>query len=202
MPTESSTMHEVTQILNQIKSGDPSAADHLLPLVYDELRRLATAKLAQERPGMTLQATALVHEVYIRLVDQEQVQCWESSGRFFAAAAEAMRRILVESARSKQRLKRGGDWNRLDLDSIAVQLPGTNVDILALDEALSQLAKEHPDKAELVRLRFFAGLTIDEVAQAMGISTATAGRSWRYARAWLAEKLDEADPENSVHPLS
>ena len=195
-------MHEVTQILSQIKSGDPSVADQLLPLVYDELRRLATAKLAQERPGMTLQATALVHEVYIRLVDQEQVQCWESSGRFFAAAAEAMRRILVESARSKQRLKRGGDWNRLDLDSIEVQLPGTNIDILALDEALSQLAKEHPDKAELVRLRFFTGLTIDESAQAMGISTATAGRSWRYARAWLAEKLDEADREKSDHQLS
>ena len=146
---------------------------------------------------MTLQATALVHEVYIRLVDQDQdqVQCWESSGLFFATAAEAMRRILVESARSKQRLKRGGDWNRLDLDSIAVQLPGTNVDILAMDEALSQLAKEHLEKADLVRLRFFAGLTIDEVSQAMGNSTATAGRSWRYARAWLAEKLDEADPE-------
>ena len=195
-------MHDVTQILSQIESGDPSVAEKLLPLVYEELRKLAAARLAQERPGQTLQATALVHEAYIRLVDAEQAQHWDSRGRFFAAAAEAMRRILVESARSKLRLKRSGAWNRLDLDSIEVQLPGTNVDILALDEALNELAEQHPEKAKLVRLRFFTGLTIEEVAQVMGISTASAGRSWRYARAWLAEKLDGADPEKSVHPLS
>ncbi|MEQ1830674.1 MAG: sigma-70 family RNA polymerase sigma factor [Pirellula sp.] len=183
-------MSEITQILLNMNQDGQLATNQLLPLVYDELKRLAARKLAIEQPGHTLQTTALVHEAYVRLVGDDK-PAWENRVHFFAAAAEAMRRILVDSARSKQRLKRGGDWNRVDLDSIEAQLPEAHVDILALDEALNELSKEHPQKAELVRLRFFAGLTIDEVALAMGISTATAVRSWRYARAWLAEKLAE-----------
>lgn len=186
-------MSEVTQILSEIQKGNRISTNQLLPLVYDELKRLASRKMAMENPGNTLQTTALVHEAYTRLVGHDDVPCWESRSHFFSAAAEAMRRILVERARSKQRLKRGGQWHREDLESIELEMPVPNVDILALNEALDELAREQPEKAELVKLRFFAGLTIEEIAQAMGISTATAGRMWRYARTWLAEKLADDD---------
>jgi RNA polymerase sigma factor (TIGR02999 family) len=182
-------MNEVTRILSAIDQGDPRAAEQLLPLVYDELRRLAAAKLAQEKPGQTLQATALVHEAYLRLVDTDQVQHWNSRGHFFAAAAEAMRRILVENARRKGRRKRGGDLRRWDVQVNEPAVEGLDVDILAVDEALSQMAHEHPEKVELVKLRYFAGMTLAEAASALGISTATADRQWRYARAWLARHL-------------
>jgi RNA polymerase sigma factor (TIGR02999 family) len=188
-------MNEVTRVLSAIEGGDPHAAKQLLPLVYDELRQLAAQKLAQERPGQTLQATALVHEAYLRLVDVKNAQHWNSRGHFFAAAAEAIRRILVESARRKGRRKRGGDWQRREVEFIEPAIEGPHPDILAVDEALSQLAGEHPDKAELVKLRYFAGLTLAEAASAMGISTATADRRWRYARAWLARRLRQSgDP--------
>ena len=186
-------MSEVTQILSEIQKGNRISTNQLLPLVYDELKRLASRKMAMENPGNTLQTTALVHEAYTRLVGDDEVPCWDSRSHFFSAAAEAMRRILVERARSKQRLKRGGQWHREDLESIELEMPVPNVDILALNEALDELAREQPEKAELVKLRFFAGLTIEEIAQAMGISTATAGRMWRYARTWLAEKLADDD---------
>lgn len=186
-------MSEVTQILSEIQKGNRISTNQLLPLVYDELKRLASRKMAMENPGNTLQTTALVHEAYTRLVGHDDVPCWESRSHFFSAAAEAMRRILVERARSKQRLKRGGQWHREDLESIELEMPVPNVDILALNEALDELVREQPEKAELVKLRFFAGLTIEEIAQAMGISTATAGRMWRYARTWLAEKLADDD---------
>lgn len=187
-------MSEVTRILNAIERGDPHAASQLLPLVYEELRRLASRKLSQEKPGQTLQATALVHEAYLRLVasgrkDGEPEQQWDSRGHFFAAAAEAMRRILVDKARRKQRLKRGGDRQRLDLDQIEAAVPGPSGDLLALDEALEQLAAEDAQKAELVKLRYFAGLTLEEAGRCLGISRATANRYWEYARAWLFERL-------------
>jgi RNA polymerase sigma factor (TIGR02999 family) len=180
-------MSDVTRILSQIEQGDPAAAEQLLPLVYDELRKLAAARLAQEKPGQTLQATALVHEAYIRLVDTQQAQHWNSRGHFFGAAAEAMRRILVENARKKGRLKRGGD--RLQVAAFELATSGPDVDILALDEALTEFQRHQPQKAELVKLRYFAGLTLAEAAAALDISTATADRHWRYARAWLAQKL-------------
>lgn len=186
-------MSEVTQILSEIQKGNRISTNQLLPLVYAELKRLASRKMAMENPGNTLQTTALVHEAYTRLVGGDDLPCWDSRSHFFSAAAEAMRRILVERARSKQRLKRGGQRHREDLESIELEMPVPNVDILALNEALDELALEQPEKAELVKLRFFAGLTIEEVAQAMGISTATAGRMWRYARTWLAEKLADDD---------
>ena len=186
-------MSEVTQILSEIQKGNRISTNQLLPLVYAELKRLASRKMAMKNPGNTLQTTALVHEAYTRLVGHDDVPCWESRSHFFSAAAEAMRRILVERARSKQRLKRGGQWHREDLESIELEMPVPNVDILALNEALDELVREQPEKAELVKLRFFAGLTIEEIAQAMGISTATAGRMWRYARTWLAEKLADDD---------
>jgi RNA polymerase sigma factor (TIGR02999 family) len=178
-------MDAITEVLNAIEQGDPRAAEQLLPLVYDELRKLAAQKLAQEKPGQTLQATALVHEAYLRLVDVEKAPHWDSRGHFFAAAAEAMRRILVEQARRRGRLKRGGDRQRLDLDALQLSVPEAADELLALDEALSELAQLHPDKAELVKLRYFAGLTVPEAAQALGISTSTADRHWAYARAWL-----------------
>src|SRR5438045_32080 len=166
-------MSELTRILTAIEGGDPNAAAQLLPLVYDELRQLAAQRLAQESPGQTLQATALVHDVYLRLVDVEKVQQWNSRGHFFAAAAEAMRRILVESARRKHRLRRGGHRARVDLDGLEVAAPERSDDLLALDEALSQLAPVDPQAAELVKLRYFAGLTVREAAEALGVAPRT-----------------------------
>jgi RNA polymerase sigma factor (TIGR02999 family) len=182
-------MPDVTQILSQIEQGDPSAADQLLPLVYDELRKLATARLAHERPGQTLQATALVHEAYVRLVDNGAPQ-WNSRRHFFAAAAEAMRRILVEQARRKQSIKHGGQLHRQPLTEQEVSLPSRNLDILALNEALDRLAEREPRKAELVKLRFFAGLTITQSAQALNISESTADADWAYAKSWLRLQID------------
>src|SRR6516225_6628233 len=184
-------MNKVTHVLAAIEQGDPHAADRLLPLVYDELRRLAAQKLAHEKPGQTFQATALVHEAYLRLVDVEKAQHWDSRGHFFAAAAEAMRRVLVENVRRKMSKKRGGDGERVPLDQIEIALPPPADDLLALDEALTRLAAERPAVAELVKLRFFAGLTMDEAAQTLGISPATAYRQWDYARAWLFNLLSE-----------
>ena len=180
------SMSEVSHMLSQIESSDPSAAEQLLPLVYDELRKLAASRLAQERPGQTLQATALVHEAYLRLVSGgERAVCWEHRGHFFAAAAEAMRRILVERARHKGRGKRGGHLRRVEFTGAETTVGSHREDILALDEALTALAQAHPEKAELVKLRYFAGLTGDEAAHALGISPATADRHWTFARAWL-----------------
>jgi RNA polymerase sigma factor (TIGR02999 family) len=184
-------MSDLTAILDAIQNGDPHAAEQLLPLVYDELRKLAAVKLAQEKPGQTLQATALVHEAYLRLVDQDRAQHWNSRGHFFAAAAEAMRRILVESARRKGRLKRGGGRKQVPLEDVALPVEDHADDLLALDEALTKLAQEEPVKAEVVKLRYFAGLTLDEVAVCLNISPATAKRSWAVARAWLFAALAE-----------
>jgi RNA polymerase sigma factor (TIGR02999 family) len=182
-------MSEVTRILSQIEHGDAQAAEELLPLVYDELRKLAAAKLAQEKPGQTLQATALVHEAYIRLVDVEKSQNWESRRHFFAAAAESMRRILVENARRKGSRKHGGDRMRHDVDDLELTEPEWGDDLLALNEALDRLGQKDPLKAELIKLRHFAGLTIDQAAQALGISPTTANRYWVYARAWLHREV-------------
>src|SRR5262245_4366772 len=182
-------MSDVTRILSAIEQGDPQAAAQLLPLVYDELRRLAAAKLAQEKPGQTLQATALVHEAYLRLVDVDKVQHWNSRGHFFAAAAEAMRRILVERARGKAREKRGGDWQRVDFDNLDVATTVSPEQLVALDDALLRLAALDPVAGELVKLRYFAGLAPDQAAAALGISAATAYRHWAYARAWLGTEL-------------
>jgi RNA polymerase sigma factor (TIGR02999 family) len=182
-------MSEVTRILSAIDRGEPHAAEQLLPLVYDELRKLAAHRLAQEAPGQTLQATALVHEAYLRLVGGGQQENWNGRGHFFAAAAEAMRRILVESARKRGRLKRGGDRQRLDLDSLQLSVPEVSDELLALDEALTEFTQQYPEKADLVRLRYFAGLTVNEAAQALGISTSTADRHWTYARAWLYRRI-------------
>jgi RNA polymerase sigma factor (TIGR02999 family) len=181
-------MTEVTRILSAIEQGDPHAGEQLLPLVYDELRRLAKSKLAREKPGQTLQATALVHEAYLRLVDAEKAQHWNSRRHFLAAAAEAMRRILVDNARHRQAVRRGGGRERLDLDE-ALSLPEPRQDLLALDEALTRLAEKQPLKAELVELRFFAGLTMSEAARALDISLATAERYWTFARSWLYAEL-------------
>jgi RNA polymerase sigma factor (TIGR02999 family) len=183
-------MSDVTRILSQIDSGDPSAAEKLLPLVYDELRKLAAARLAHEPPGPVLQATALVHEAYLRLVDVDYAQRWESRGHFFAAAAEAMRRILVEDARRRGSLKRGGALDRVTLPEVAAPEVEDRFDLLALDDALRQLEAEHPEKAKLVKLRFFAGCSLEDTALHLGISRATAQRHWAYARAWLYGKLN------------
>jgi len=182
-------MSDVTRILSAIEQGDPLAAEQLLPLVYDELRKLAAAKLAQEKPGQTLQATALVHEAYVRLVDVDQAQQWDSRGHFFAAAAEAMRRILVDHARAKGSAKRGGTLKRIDIDAVDVATKATPDQLLAIDDALAKLAREDPSAARLVELRYFAGLTVDEAGKALGMSTATAYRHWNYARAWLHGEL-------------
>jgi RNA polymerase sigma factor (TIGR02999 family) len=182
-------MSDVTQILNALEQGDPSAAGQLLPLVYEELRRLAADRLAQEKPGQTLQATALVHDAYVRLVDAEKARHWNSRGHFFAAAAEAMRRILIEQARKRARLKRGGDRQRLDLDALQLAVPEVADDLLALDEALAEFTHKYPDKAALVKLRYFAGLTVDEAAHSLGISPSTADRHWTFARAWLYRRI-------------
>jgi len=188
-----STMSDVTRILSAIEQGDQHAAEELLPLVYDELRRLAAAKLLQEKPGQTLQATALVHEAYLRLVDVQQAQHWNSRGHFFAAAAEAMRRILVDHARRQRSRKRGGDRQRVDLDFLAASPPLRRDDLLDLDEALSQLTASDPQASELVKLRYFAGLTVPEAAAVLGVSPRTADFLWAYARAFLLRSLGGKD---------
>jgi RNA polymerase sigma factor (TIGR02999 family) len=186
-------MDEISQVLNALEKGDPLAAHQLLPLVYEELRKLAAQKLAGEKPGQTLQATALVHEAYLRLVGQDEERHWDSRGHFFAAAAEAMRRILVESARRKRSRKHGGGLVRQDLDALPLAAPELGEDLLALDEALNRLAEKDPIKAELIKLRHFAGLTVEQAARALGISTTTANRYWAYARAWLHQAIGQGD---------
>jgi RNA polymerase sigma factor (TIGR02999 family) len=184
-------MEEVTRILNAIAQGDPRAAAQLLPLVYDELRKLAAQKMAQEKPGQTLDATALVHEAYLRLVGAGESE-WDNRGHFFSAAAEAMRRILIEQARRKQRVRHGGGRKRLDLDEACSVVVAPAADLLALDDAITRLAARDPVRAELVKLHFFAGLTMAEAARILGMSLSTAERNWRFARAWLyAELTDE-----------
>ena len=178
-------MSDVTRILSQIESGDPSAAERLLPLVYDELRKLAAVRMAQEKPGQTLQATALVHDAYLRLVGNDREQRWDNRGHFFAAAAEAMRRILVEIARHKHSQKAGGDRERVELDQIVLASKSPRVDILALNEALEKLEMQDARKAALVKLRYFAGLTNSQAAEALDISTSTADNDWAYAKNWL-----------------
>ena len=190
-------MSDITCILSQIESGDPSAANKLLPLVYDELRKLAAAKMAQEKPGQTLQATALVHEAYVRLVDQEQARDWNNRGHFFAAAAEAMRRILVDNARRKRSLKHGA-LDRQDFDVLEIALPEIPEDLVALDEALIKLATVDNKAAELVHLRFFAGLPLPEAAELLGISARTADRLWAYARAWLHQEIRGGSKKSDI----
>ena len=185
-------MTDVTRILNAIEGGDPKAADELLPLVYEELRLLAAQKMAQEKPGRTLQATALVHEAYIRLVGDEP-QNWNSRGHFFCAAAEAMRRILIENARSKRKLKRGGDQHRVDLSDADIAIERDINDLLSLDEALIKLAQEDPAKADLVKLRYFGGLTLEQASHILKISRATASRYWSYVQAWLFHEINGSD---------
>jgi RNA polymerase sigma factor (TIGR02999 family) len=182
-------MSEATRILSAIEQGDPSAAEQLLPLVYDELRQLAAQRLAREAPGQTLQATALVHEAYLRLVNVEEVQHWNSRGHFFAAAAEAMRRILVENARRKQRIKHGGDRERVEIEMASLPTRMSSDELLALDEALEKLRQDDPVKAQLVTLRYFGGMTIEQAAAVLNISRVTAHRYWTYARAWLHQQL-------------
>ncbi len=185
-------MADVTRILNAIERGDARAVDELLPIVYEELRLLAAQRLARERPGQTLQPTALVHEAYLRLV-QDEPQSWSGRGHFFAAAAEAMRRILIENARRKQRLKRGGDLKRMDVYEEGLAIEGRCDDLIALDEALSELAQIDKTKAELVKLRYFAGLTMEQTADLLGIPLTTAKRHWSYAKAWLYGRIRSRD---------
>lgn len=186
-------MTDVTRLLDAAATGDRQAAADLLPLVYDELRKLAAARMAAESPGQTLQPTALVHEAYLRLVGPTENARWENRGHFFAAAAEAMRRILVEGARRKNAVKHGGGRQRLDPDTIAVSGPEQDDDLVAIDAALDRLATVDPVKAELVKLRYFAGLTIEQAANALGISAATAKRYWAYSRAWLFQQVSDGD---------
>jgi RNA polymerase sigma factor (TIGR02999 family) len=188
-------MTDVTRILSAIERGDSKASEQLLPLVYEELRRLALQNMAQESPGHTLQATALVHEAYMRLVDQDQQPQWNHRGHFFAAASEAMRRILVESARRKRSLKAGGDRQRSPLDDDAIVVPSRHPDLLALDDALARLAEHRPEIAQLVTLRYFGGLTMQQVAVSLDIPLRTAERNWTYARAWLLQELADGDRE-------
>ncbi len=185
-------MTDVTHILNAIEQGDTRAVDKLFPAVYDELRRLAAWKLSQERPGQTLQATALVHEAYIRLVGEE-ARNWKSRTHFFLASAEAMRRILIENARRKRRLKRGGDQQRVDFEDATMAIEEPKEDVIALDEALAKLAEEDPVKAKLVELRYFAGLTIEQAAELLGISITAAKRHWVYARTWLYREINKSE---------
>jgi RNA polymerase sigma factor (TIGR02999 family) len=187
-------MSDVTRILSKIDSGDPSAANQLLPLVYDELRKLAAAKLAHEKPGQTLQATALVHEAYLRLAGGAPGQSFNSRGHFFGAAAEAMRRILVEQARRKQSQRRGAGMKPQSLEEIEIEAPQSSVDLLAVNDALEQFQKIDAVAAELVKLRYYCGLTILQAAEALGISTSTADRFWAYGRAWLHAELQAGDP--------
>ncbi len=196
-------MSDVTRILSAIEEGDPHAAAQLLPLVYEELRQLAAQKLAHEEPGQTLEATALVHEAYLRLVASpgresgEAEPHWDSRGHFFAAAAEAMRRILIDQARRKRRPKHGGDRKRVDLNEALSLRDASNDDLLALDEALEKLAHEEPGKADLVKLHYFAGLSLEETGQILGISYRTAKRHWAYARAWLYAAICDAPPSTA-----
>jgi RNA polymerase sigma factor (TIGR02999 family) len=188
-------MNEVTRILSAVEAGEPREAERLLPLVYDELRRLAAQRLAREKPGQTLQATALVHEAYLRLVDAETIQRWDSRGHFFAAAAEAMRRILVEQARRKGRIKHGGGLRRvelLELDTEVAAKPFDDEQILLLDGSLTRLAAARPQAAELVKLRFFSGLTTEAAAPMLGLSPRTAQRLWAFARAWLRRDMERS----------
>ena len=186
-------MSDVTRILSAIEQGDPQAAEQLLPLVYEELRRLAAQKMDQEKPGLTLQATALVHEAYLRLVDIEEPQHWNSRGHFFAAAAEAMRRILVESVRRRRTLKAGGECARIALSDVVQSSPSASVDLIALDEALRKLEQHSPRRAELVKLRYFAGLTIEQTAQMLGVAPSTASADWVYAKSWLRLAMCSSD---------
>jgi RNA polymerase sigma factor (TIGR02999 family) len=186
-------MNDVTRLLSAIEHGDARASDELLPLVYHELRRLAKQRLTHEKPGQTLQATALVHEAFVRLVDGEEAPRWNSRGHFFGAAAEAMRRILVDNARRKRAGKHGGELERRDLDELEIAAPSPSEDLVALDEALSKLEAEDPTKAQLVKLRYFAGLTEEDAANALGISGTTAQRHWRYAKIWLLAELRGTD---------
>jgi RNA polymerase sigma factor (TIGR02999 family) len=182
---------EVTQVLAAVEGGDPSAAAALLPLVYEELRKLAASRLAVEKPGQTLQATALVHEAYLRLVSGEQTDHWNGRGHFFAAAAEAMRRILVENARHKKRVKHGGDRERVEIEMASLPTRMTSDELVALDEALEKLRKEDPVKAQLVTLRYFGGMTIEQASEVLNISRVTAHRYWVYARAWLNQQISD-----------
>jgi RNA polymerase sigma factor (TIGR02999 family) len=190
-------MSDVTQILRQIDAGDPAAADQLLPLVYDELQRLAAQRMSAEKAGHSLDATALVHEAYLRLVENNSEKRWDSRGHFFSAAAEAMRRILIESARRRLTTKRNAGSHRLDVDQLDPPAPGEGVDLLALDEAVQRLASIHPRKAEFVKLRYFAGLTAADAASCLGISHATAERDWAYAKAWLRRELMAAPGDDA-----
>lgn len=195
-------MADVTQILSQIEQGDPSAAERLLPLVYDELRILAASRLANEKAGQTLQATALVHEAYLRLVDVDVAQHWNSRGHFFGAAAEAMRRILVEIARRKRREKHGGEWNRVDLEDVRAISEMSPQDLLALDDAIEVLSSQDRSAGDLAKLRCFAGLSVEDAAEALGLSRSNAYRHWTYAKAWLFSQLRDdsastSPPENS-----
>ena len=196
------SMNDFTRILNAIELGNPYAARQLLPMVYDELRKLAAQKMAHEAPGQTLQATALVHEAYVRLVGKDDGEPWNNRGHFFAAAAEAMRRILVEQARHKSTLRAGGGRERVDLEDVVPAIEGPGDEILAIDEALRRLAERDPVRADLVKLRFFAGLTMPEAAAALGISLATAERYWTFARAWLFTDLtdDELPDDEKKSP--
>jgi len=187
-------MSDVTHILSQVEQGDPKAAEKLLPLVYDELRKLAAVKLAQEKPGQTLQATALVHEAYLRLVGVgDREQSWDNRGHFFAAAAEAMRRIPVDQARRKETIKAGGQSQRVELSEVEPAIGGPTLDLLALDEALQKLVEKDPRKAELIKLRFFAGLSNEQAAAVLGIATSTADLDWNYARCWLRVEMSGKD---------
>jgi RNA polymerase sigma factor (TIGR02999 family) len=192
-PIEPSQMSDVTRILCDIEEGDPRAAELLLPLVYEELRRLAAQKMAQENPGQTMQATALVHEAYVRLVGADKVQSWNSRGHFFAAAAEAMRRILIEQARHKASAKVGGQHQRVDAVEIEPAIPGPQLDLLALNEALEELEKIDPRGALVVKLRYFSGLTTEEAARAIGVSLATAENDWAYAKSFLRLRLSDSE---------
>ncbi len=182
-------MSDVTRILSQIESGDPSASEQLMPLVYDELRKLAAAKLAQEKPGHTLQATALVHDAYIRLVDVDKAQHWNSRGHFFSAAAEAMRRILVENARRRLRVRHGGDMTRVDLDESELVAALPPDELLELNDAIENLAEHDRPAADLVKLKYFAGLSVEQAADVLGLSRANAYRHWTYAKAWLLSQI-------------
>lgn len=185
-------MTDVTSILNAIEQGNDKAVDELLPLVYEELRHLAARKISHERPGQTLQATALVHEAYIRLVGSE-IRSWKGRTYFFSAAAEAMRRILIEKARHKQSQKHGGDKHRVNLDEAEIIVENPPTDLIALDEALNKLTKEEPEVADLVKMRYFAGLTLEQTAVALGVSRRTAERYWAYARAWLYQEINKSE---------